>query len=170
MKPLIDVIPNCFAEKCGGSIVNDFILLGIIFVLLTVYGIYLGRNRLISFILSFYAATFLYNIFPFTEKLMFSTKGDWVVLNKILIFLMFFLPLNIIINKHLSASYESVSGKGVLKTSLFAIMALALILVFSYSVVNFDSYYNFSPTIDALFTESRIFWWQLAPLVFVTIF
>lgn len=56
-------------------------------------------------------------------------------------------------------------GESVFRLSGLAIAFLILVVLFSYNVVNYDLYHNFSPQIDALFgIEERQFYWNLAPL------
>ncbi|MES2213278.1 MAG: hypothetical protein V4473_00380 [Patescibacteria group bacterium] len=149
--------------KTNGSLTTDLIVLGIILLIFFFYGIYFGKNRLISLIVSFYPAMFLYGIFPFATKLMILHGGNLILLNKILIFLIFLIPLDIIIARFVSVDSGYGGAEHYLRIGVSALILVALTLIFTYSVISFDSLYNFSSHIDALFTSTRIFWWYIAP-------
>ncbi|MBA3733027.1 hypothetical protein H0W91_01490 [Patescibacteria group bacterium] len=145
---------------------SDIIFLVSLFILFLAYAMYFGKGRIVSVMLAFYPAALLYNNFPFLNKLLFLHGASLVTLNKVLIFLIFLLPLNIIINKYIFVPLEFSGGTGMLRTAGFALASLVLFVLFTYTVVNLDTIHNFSPTIDALFKGSdRIFYANLIPLV-----
>jgi hypothetical protein len=147
----------------------DLTVLSVAFIVFFIYGMYFGRNRLISLVLSFYLATFLYRIFPYADKLTFLSGDNLALLNKIGIFLLFFLPLTIIINRYI-ISHEYSGTSHMIRTAGLAFAAVIVLMLFSYTVTNLDHFYTFSPTISSLFAgESRVFWWNIAPLALLGI-
>ena len=143
---------------------NDIVVLAIVFAFFYLYGLYLGRHRVISFILAFYPARFLYGICPFTSDLMFLKGDSLLLLNKVILFLIFLIPLDILISRYIFS--ESTYGEAkFFRIGGFAIASVILVLVFSYSFVSLDSVHKFSPMIELLFNGSyRLFWWSIAPL------
>ena len=152
--------------KAGTSITTDIMFLVVLFVLVCAYSFYAGKSRIISFILAFYPAQLLYTQFPFIDKLLILKGDGLVVLNKAIIFLIFFIPLNILISRYVFAESGYGGSAHVLRIAGFSLAGVVVFLLFSYSIVSLDLLYNFSPTVDALFsTPDKVFWWHLAPLL-----
>ena len=151
--------------KSGGPLYSDVALLLVVLLILFFYAMYFGRNRIVSFILAFYPASFLYSIFPFSEKLTILHGDIPLLFNKIGIFLIFFLPLNIIINRYIFAESDYSGNSHMFRTFGLALASLILLVLFSYTIINLNILHNFSETIDVLFVGTvRIFWWNVAPL------
>lgn len=150
--------------KNGLPIPFDFIVLAGILILFFAYVMYFGKNKIISAILAFYPAQFIYSNATFLDKFL-VLKGDYLLtINKIFLFLIIFFPINIIIGRYIFSDSGFGSGKA-LRSAGLAITALIVLLVFWYSVVNLDAFYNFSSQIDGAFSKSNIFYWNLAPFV-----
>jgi len=155
--------------RIGGMISSDLIILGTIFVISFIYAFSFGRNRTISFIISFYIADFLFQNFHFLNRLIFLQGDSLIALNKLIIFIVIFLPLNIIIGRYITESGNARAHIG--RTIGYSFAMLILVLIFSYSVVNLTIFYHFSPVIDNLFSDSNmIFWWDLIPIAILAIF
>ena len=156
--------------KIGGIISSDIIVLAVVFFAILVYTMYFGKNRTISAILSYYPAVILFTNFPFTKQLMISKGGIATTLNSLVIFLIIFIPLNIIINRYIIAE----SGQGtthIIRTAGLAFTALILVIMFSYTIVDLSEFYNFSHVIDSLFaTPNTIFIANLIPLALLAFF
>ena len=147
--------------KITSALSGDLVFLLVVFVVLFICALYFGKNRMASVILAFYPATLLYNNFSFINKFIFLSGDRGIVINKIIIFLIFFTLISVAINKYVTMYNESSStfGKGGL-----AFAVLVLILLFSYTTISLDVFHNFSPSIDALFSGTdTIFWWNLLP-------
>ncbi len=151
--------------KSGSALTNDIIVLGTLFILFATYALYFGKSRIVSLILAFYPAVFLYEQFPYASKLMFLHGDQPILLNKILVFLIFLIPLNIIIGRFVFAESGYGGSFHFLRVAGLALAGTMLALVFTYSVIDLSLFYSFSPTISALFVSAYIFWWMLAPLV-----
>jgi hypothetical protein len=160
----MSAISNFFNSGIG-YFSGDVIFLVTLFVVFFVYALYFGKNSIISVILAFYPAQFFYANFPFMNSLL-VLKGDWpLLLNKVLIFLIFWVLLYILINRYVFHD-SGYGGEHYVRMACYAIAMVIVVLIFSYSVVNLDAIHNFSPAIDALFAGAdHIFLWNLAPLV-----
>ena len=142
---------------------GDIVFIFVVFIIAFICAMYFGKNRIVSIILAFYPTTLLYNNFPFLNKFLLFNGDKGLVINKILLFLVLFLLVNIAINKYV-ALYDVSSST--FRNGGLALAILLLIILFSYSVVNFDLFHDFSNSIDTLFTgPDRVFWWSLAPLL-----
>lgn len=147
----------------GSIFTRDTVVLLGVFVLFFAFALYFGKNRIISLLLSFYPAAFLYERFPYLAKLLVLQGPQLAVLNKLIIFLIFLIPIDIIINKFIFSD----SGYGstrLLRIAGFAIAGVILMLVFTYSVVDLSIFYSFSIAIHHTIS-TYIFWWTLAPLI-----
>lgn len=149
--------------KASGSLATDIAVLCVVFVFFFVYALYFGKNRIISFLLAFYPAIFLYNQFPFIKSLT-VLEGKLLLLNQVAIFLLFLIPLDIIVGKYIFSN--SMGGGGhYARIAGYALGGVIIVLLFSYTVISLDAVYNFSSQIDSLFTpHGKAFWWSLAPI------
>lgn len=148
---------------------SDIFILVAVFVIFFIYALSFGKNSIISLILAFYPTQLLYEHFPFMNSLL-VLKGDWLLLlNKVLIFLVFLIPLYILINRYVFHD-SGYGGTHYARMIGYAAAMVIIVLIFSYSIISLDAIHNFSPSIDVLFTGTdRIFWWQLAPLAILFI-
>ncbi len=163
MLPTTTNISSTTVTSIAGVFSNDIVFLLAAFVIIFLAIIYLNKTRFISFILAFYPASLLYNNFPFMNQVVKLTGEKGIALNKFVIFLAFFILINIIINKHLT-SYD-VSPNNLSKAGL-AIAVLILIPLFSFMVVNLSPFHPFSDTIVTLFSGgTKLFLWSLVPLL-----
>ena len=150
------------------SVSLDLSLLTLFFIIFLIYGLYFGRNRLVSFILAFYPSIVLYKMFPFVDKLKIFHGNNLETLNDIGIFLIFFIPLNIIINRYISSKNEE-GALHFFRIIGLSVICIILVLIFSYSVLNLNKIYDFSSSIDSLFsTPVKIFSWTIIPLILLS--
>ena len=149
---------------------GDAVFLCTLFVIFLALALYFGRGMIVSIILAFYPATFLFNTFPFMAKSIILSGDKLLVLNKIGVFFIFLLPLSIILNKYIFSESEYSSSPHILKSIGLSLSMVLLITLFSYSTVNFDVFHDFSPQIDILFNGgTRLFYWNLVPLALLAI-
>ncbi len=145
---------------------SDVILLISIFIVFLVFALYMGKGRIVSFILAFYPATFLYNTFPFVDKVVVLEGEKFILLNKLAIFLVIFIILNIVINRYVFTASEYTASDGLLRSGGLAFAALVLVVLFSYTTLNLDLMHDFSTSIDTVFTgPTKIFYWNLVPII-----
>jgi len=155
-----------FSNLLNGSFIStDIIALVVLFIIFFSYALYFGKNRMISLILSFYPALYLFSSFPFTDKLIFMEGGIALLINQIVLFLIFLIPLDIIIGRYVSSA--GYGGSKYLKMIGYSIALVVLVLVFSYSVVSLDSFYNFGSSVDNIFSNDYMFWLTLIPLAII---
>ncbi len=148
-----------------GYLSSDIIFFLVALIFFVGFIMFFGKKTAVSVILSFYPATILYNFFPFTQKLVIFSDPQFEILNKLIIFLILFVPICIIIDRYVADSEYS-SSVGILRVAGFSLAFLILIVLFSYAVASYDTLHNFGPQIDALFAGTdRIFYWSLAPLI-----
>lgn len=154
-----------FVSKISQFLTGDIIFLLAAFAVLFVLTMYLGKGRLVSVVLAFYPATLLYKSFPFMQKLLVATGEKPLLFNKLGIFLVFLILIYFAINKFISHYAEYGPGEGALRTGGFVLALVIMLIVFSYTTISLDPIHNFGSQIDSIFgTETRLFWWSLAPL------
>ena len=145
---------------------GDAIFLITLVVLFLALGLYIGKGKLVSLILSFYPTTLLFNTFPFMSRAVLLHGDKLVVCNKLAIFLLFFIPINIIVDRYVFAESFGSSTSNALKVAGLALAVTILLVLFSYTTINYDVFHNFSAQIDLLFsTPARLFYWNLVPIV-----
>ena len=155
-----------YLSKVVSFLSLDVIVLLVILLAIFFYILYFGRNRVISLIFAYYPAVMLYKAFPFTDRLLLLKGEKMLVLNHLLIFLVFLIPISIILGKYVFTESGYSGTTHIFRNIGLALCGLLLVLIFTQSVVNFDSFYHFSPTIETLFsTPTRLFWWNIAPFV-----
>ncbi len=145
-----------------GVFSGDTLVLVILFIVFFAYSMFLGRGRMLSFILAFYPASFLYINFPFVNKFLILHGDKMLALNKIVIFLLFLTPLTIIINRFIFQASDYVGSSKIFRTVGLSLCGVILVLVFAYAIAGMDALHDFSPKIDMLFSSmDRIFYWNL---------
>lgn len=148
-------------SQIGHFLKGDMLFFVAGFILFLVFALYAGKGRVISLILAYYPASILFNSLPFLNKLL-VLQDKMLVINKIAIFLIFLVPLSIIINSYIFSESMHSGAQHLIRTSVLALLMLFLVVIFSYSVVNYDTFHNFTTSTDILFTPiSRIFYWNI---------
>lgn len=166
MESILKFIPS----NISGLVSGDIGFLLVLFVVVIGFSFYAGRGSIISAIISFYPASLLYKTFPFLDKVIFLTGDKLIVFNKIGLFLLFLIPITIIVNRFIFSVSGYGGGENMLRLAGLALAFLILVILFSYTTVNYDVFHNFSASFDSLFgVEERQFYWILAPLALLAI-
>ncbi len=160
MSSILSKLPNfgsLFSSDLGFLLAIFAVVLGISF--------FIGRSSLVAMILSFYPAFLLYKTFPFATKAIFL-KGEMLeTFNMIGLFLLFLIPITIIVGRYIFSVSDYGRGEGNLRLFGLSIAFLILVVFFSYNVVNYDVFHNYGPQIDAIFTiTDSQFYWNIAPI------
>src|SRR5262245_14971416 len=109
---------------------TDIIVIFILFVLVAAYGFYRSKGKLISLILSFYPAILLFLNFPYTNSLLiFNKTASQIFISKCIIFLIFLVPIHLILNRIISSTYDYGTSR-LTQIAVLAICVLILILTF----------------------------------------
>ena len=148
----------------GGFFTSDIFIIVALFIFFFAYGLYFGKSIIISTILAFYPAQYFYQNFPFINSML-VMKGDLpLLLNKIFIFILFFVPLVILLSRYVF--HESgFGGVSYLRVAGYSLCMVIIVLLFSYSVASIDPVHRFSALVNVLFSSpGRIFLWHLVPL------
>lgn len=161
MSSIISSIPSF-----GGIFSSDIGFILALFIVILGMAFFIGRSSLVALILSFYPASLLYKTFPFASKAIFLKGPSLETFNKIGLFLLFLIPIAIIVSRYIFSMTDYGREGGSLRLFGLSISFLILVVFFSYNVVNYDVLHNFSPQIDAVFNISESqFYWNLAPIV-----
>jgi|GEM_PF-2988637 len=155
--------------KIGSIVTSDILVLAVIFIIFFAYALF-SKDRIISFILAFYPAAYLFKLFPYVNTLVVLSGDRAILINKIVIFLIFLIPTSIVVNRYIfSESFHR--STGMFRSGGYALAFVIEILIFYYSILSLAAIYAFSPAISSLFsTPDRIFWWSLAPLLIMSVF
>lgn len=148
-------------SQIGHFLKGDMLFFVVCFLIFGIFTLYAGRGRMLSLIFAYYPATILFNNLPFINKLL-VLDGSMLVVNKIALFLIFLLPLSIIIKSYIFSESMYSGLSHILRTGGFAIIGLVFVVMFSYTTVNYDVFHNFLPSIDSLFNPiNKVFYWNL---------
>lgn len=151
-------IASSTLSQIGHFLKGDMLFFVVGFILFLIFALYAGKGRVISLILAYYPASILFSTLPFLNKLL-VLQDKMLVLNKMAVFLIFLIPLSIIINSYVFSESMHTGAEHLFRTAGLALIMLALVVSFSYSVVNYDVFHNFTASTDALFNPiSRIFY------------
>lgn len=152
--------------KITNSFSGDILFLVVLFVFIFLVVTYLGRNKAVSLILSFYPTKILYENLPFAEKFRILEGQYGQIINDLVIFFVLFILINTAINNYFNSYKTSLSLFGKAFLSLAFIIILLLLY---YSVVNLNIFYDFSPFLDGLFNGAgKIFVWHI--ILFIILF
>ncbi len=150
---------------------SDVIVLLATTAILTGYGIFSGKDKIVSFILSLYPTAFLFRIIPFFRDVLGEASGTSKdVLIKLCIFGLIFVPIHLVINNFIITDFPMSRLRKLVEAGLLGLTGTAVILSFSYQVVNISKLYNFSSGIDALFIAGNFFWWLIGSFVVLFFF
>lgn len=154
-------IASSTLSQIGHFLKGDMLFFVVAFIIFFIFTLYAGRGRVISIILAYYPASLLFTSLPFINKLLIP-QDKMLVINKIAIFLIFLVPISIIINSYIFSESAHSGASHLLRTAIFGFIILSMTVMFSYNLVNYDVFHNFSSSIDSLFEpSSKIFYWNI---------
>ena len=134
----------------------DFLAFIIIAAAVAAFAFYFGRDRILPFVASLYAAIPLYIAFPFTEWL--TTPLLHIGLYAV------FVIAGMIAFSGLSA-FVAEGSAGLLNMLVLSAVTAGLIIAISIHVLPVEQLYTFSAATKALFASTEaIFYWLLGPL------
>ena len=146
----------------------DILILLLILVGVFLYGVNLGRNKILVIIICVYLASVVYNLFPY-GKFLGELRNNYIAdaggfLALIFVFY-FFLSRSAL---RAAMHYSSASGSW-FQVFVFSVMGLGLILSNIARIVPGDFLAKLSPFLVRLFSApSSQFWWSLLPVVFLS--
>lgn len=149
------------------SLSTDTIIILIILGLSIGYTFYFGKDKIISLILSFYLASFIYENFYFINKLIiYKSTPTFLFFNHLTIFLIFFFIICLFLNKIILIDHSYSKIKKIIHSILLGGSFTGLVLLGSYHIISIEKIYNFSPTIDKVFYGANEFTiWLIVPFV-----
>ncbi len=148
------------------SLSSDTLILIILATIFLFIGLRIGKNTLVSIILSLYLSVLLYSNSFFVNSLIFVSKDPAKLFwNHLAIFALFFVPIYLILSKIISVEGDRGPLK-LLKIGILALVSTGLLIAIFYHVLSIAPIYNFSSAIDNLFASSRAFTiWLILPLI-----
>lgn len=145
---------------------SDAVVIAILVSGFTAYGLFFGKRRLVSAILSLYPTAFIYKLIPFFQEILKQTPATpQDVLVKLVIFALIFIPIHFVMNHFVSSEFSFSKIRKFVEAGLLGVVATAIAIAFSYQVINISKLYNFSSGIDSLFISGNFFWWLVASFV-----
>jgi hypothetical protein len=166
-----NLIPNAMDKllDTAGSASVDFLIIGVLFVVMFAYSMYLGKGRAIVLLLSVYPAVLLHNYFPFAQeiskllvKFNLSVHYGGVII---------ILVLTAVIAYFVDDTSPRDKTYGLVgrlaQSALLAILIIGLLLAVAYNLLQVNQLHDFSSQVDVLFSPTLFFWWLVAPFPIV---
>ena len=154
---------SVFAAHTASSvwaIVNDFLIVIVLLALLFLFAKYVGRGSFVALLLAFYAAYAPYLIFPYTSFLP-TAPALTAFLAHIGLYIAFVLVFFIILRRFISSDFLYIGHFGLLALSF---LGAAFLIALASHVFLISSVYQFTPSIAALFSPDKyFFWWFSGP-------
>jgi len=161
-------ITNLFNNINWSAPTWDLFIVIFFIVAALLYGLSLGRNRILVILISVYMALALVNAFPFSESLLAELKlGDSFVL-KVTLFASIILVLFFLLSRSaLSSALVSRRGDGSwFQVIIFSFLHVGLLISLVLSFVPKDFLENLSPLTRRIFaTDTARFLWLLLPII-----
>jgi len=146
------------------SFSSDIVIVALLTAIFAAYALFLGKDRVVSLILSFYPSVLIFKALPYFKKLIVLNPSNFQdALIQVILFLIIFVPVNYVMLHIVSGEFSFSRVKKVFEAGILGLTATSLTILFSYHVINLQKMYNFSSGIDNLFTGTMFFWWLLIP-------
>ncbi len=146
---------------------TDVILTAIGVAVLMAYGFYLGKEKLVSLLVSLYLGTLLFSLFPFLANVtLFKENATQVAISHIIIFAIFVLGSEFILRKIISPGFSFSRVRGWMDIGLLSAANIGSLIVIGYKLLSFDAFYQ--PTlisISVLASSVTFFWTVIVSLV-----
>lgn len=156
------------AQLTGLSATFDIIAVIALFGAGILYGLFAGRNKLILVIIATYLALVISPVLPFADSFKKGVATDRVFAIDIGIFLGLIIIFYFLIKRSVARSAlrtPRIGDGGFLHIAIFAILAVGLILAYSYSFLSAEMKRQTTPILRRfIFSENALFWWTIVPL------
>ena len=157
------------AQILGKNGSLDVIIVLALFAGAVLYGFFLGRNKLVIGIIATYLALVLSPLFPFAVLLKKNIEADRAYAVDIGIFLGLVLLLFLLLQRSVvrtALRTPRPGDGGLIQVVVFSILAVGLIVAYSYSLLPSVLKSATSPVLQRfIFSDVALFWWTIAPLV-----
>lgn len=148
------------------SFSSDAVVILALFAGATAFGLFFGKHKLVSIILTFYPTALIFRSIPYFKKILSTTPLTFSeAFAQIAVFFAVFIPIYFILSHFISTEFSFSRIRKVIEACLLGFVATVLAIFSSYHIINLQKIYNFSTGIDSLFLSSTVFWWLLAPFV-----
>lgn len=146
------------------SFSSDIVIIALLTAVFAAYALFLGKDRVVALILSFYPSVLLFKAIPYFKKLVVLNPANLQeAFVQVFLFLVIFVPVNYVVLHIVSGEFSFSRIKKVFEAGILGLTATSLTILFSYQVVNLQKIYNFSSGIDKLFTGDAFFWVLIIP-------
>ena len=128
------------------------------------YGVVKSSRALVALILALYISFLIFTLFPYQSYITTAQSS--------LIAFIFFLVLSLfVLRKVIRRDYEESAFENFGKKVIFALLASALIMAYSYHVIPVTEFISPGSLIHSLFAPAQnFFWWLIAPLAGLAFF
>lgn len=148
------------------SLSSDTLFLIILIAVFLFIGLRKGKGVLVTIIVSLYISTFLYSYTFLVKSLVFVSDDPFKLFwNHLAIYVLFFVPVYIILNKIISTEGDR-GPVGFVKVGLLSVVLVGFTIAILYHFLSLSSVYNFSSSINDLFaSKNSLRVWMILPLL-----
>jgi len=168
----VGLVPSLigFIESASGlaeAAPLDLLIIGGTFFVLIFLSFQLGKESIVSLILSLYVTLLLYLSFPYTDLFsFFGSSETGLIITNLLIFAILLFIIYKIMQRLVASSYPQDSLHTWFEVIVLSVVATSLILAFVYHALPIAALYDFSAPVDRFFaSETLFFWWLAIPLI-----
>lgn len=142
----------------------DVIILIILVFVASIVSVWLGKDRIISAIFSFYGAFVLLTVFPFQSMLSAEDPTSQFLLS-LVAFFAFGSLIYTALSRFVATGFPHKSLFRFAEAATLGVVLASLIMLTLYHIVPLEPLYDFTEQIDQLFASPlALFWWIVADL------
>lgn len=148
---------------------SDIVAFAVIFVAVMSYGLYRGKESLVSLIISLYLGVAAYSSSAFLKSLLFF-KGNntQVFLSKALVFLVIVILINFVINKIIGVTFSMSKVRNWIEIAILSVVVVASTIVIAFNILSFSPIYSPSLLpVSLLASGLALFWTMVGSLVVI---
>jgi hypothetical protein len=148
----------------------DIIIILIIFGLFLAYGLWRGKNSLVSLVLCFYPALVLFSEFPYASNLIFWKQNAFEVsVSYLILFVIAFIFIRFSFHKVLTS--HAYSTGGVLAIAIISAASTGFLLALQYHLPGLHNLHTYSSQLSNLLISPLFYFlWLIAPALAVLLF
>ncbi len=155
-----------FLDTLSGAITTDVIIIFVVFILLSLYGLRFGKSYIISLLISLYLGILSFLSFPYLEEATLLKSSEvQITLSHIVIFLIGVIIIHTILLRIIYVEYSHKKFFKYIEVGLLSGATTALFFAFLYHTIPFATIYNFGDSINNLFSSQYFFWWLVVPMI-----
>ena len=122
---------------------SDVVAIAVIIIAVVSYGLYRGKENLVSLLVSLYIGMVAYTSSPFLKSLLFFKQNNTqVFFSKLIVYLILVVVINIVMNRVISPSFAMTRARNYIEIALLAIAVSASAIVIAFNTLSLSLAYT----------------------------